>query len=227
MKKPLSSAPPRLARILLALSKYEVNVCHIPGKNIPVSDCLSRQSLPDTFPKMIEGLDYHVHTVQKRIHVIDKRLASIRFETAKDPQMIKLKRTIVQSWPESRSKCDVSIVECFNHCDEKNTEDGLIFRGVEVWLLVHAHGHVCWHSWHLGLIWHLKYSLLMSFSLSFWLFTPNTILSRIISSTVPSWYLHSLIFNFSLVTNCSMLSLGFFWSTFQVFSFLHLSCSWY
>ena len=129
MKKPLSAAPPRLARMLLALSKYEANVGHVSGKNIPVSDCLSRQSLPDTFPEIIEGLDYHVHTVQKQLHVTDKKLASIRSETAKDPQTIKLKRTSVHGWPESRSKCDVSIVEYFNDRDEINTEDGLMFRG--------------------------------------------------------------------------------------------------
>ncbi|XP_052778759.1 uncharacterized protein K02A2.6-like [Mya arenaria] len=127
MKKPLSAAPPRLSRMLLALSKYEVNVRHVPGKNIPVSDCLSRQSLPDTFPGMIDGLDYHVHTVQKQLHVTDKRLEIIRAETAKDPQMIKLKRAISQGWSESRSNCDPSIVEF--HRDEISTEDGLIFRG--------------------------------------------------------------------------------------------------
>ena len=48
--------------------------------------------------------------------------------------------------------------------------------------------------------------LLMSFSLSFFYCLQQIRCSRIISSTVPSWYLYSLIFNFILVTNYSMVS---------------------
>ena len=58
MKKPLSACPPRLSRMLLAMSKYQVNVIHVPGKMIPISDCLSRQSIPDTCPEIITGKTY-------------------------------------------------------------------------------------------------------------------------------------------------------------------------
>ena len=49
MKKPLSAAPPRLMRMLLQLQKYNIEVLHKSGKDIPVSDFLSRVSLPDTY----------------------------------------------------------------------------------------------------------------------------------------------------------------------------------
>ena len=63
MKKPLSAAPPRLIRMLLQLQKYNIEVIHKSGKDIPVSDFLSRASLPDTYPNLVTGLDLHVHTV--------------------------------------------------------------------------------------------------------------------------------------------------------------------
>ena len=56
MKKPLSAAPPCLMRMLLQLQNYNIEVIHKSGKDIPVSDFLSRASLPDTFPNLVTGL---------------------------------------------------------------------------------------------------------------------------------------------------------------------------
>ena len=59
MRKPISAAPPRLSRMLLQLQKYSIDVIHESGKDIPVSDFLSRSSLPDTFENLSAGLDLH------------------------------------------------------------------------------------------------------------------------------------------------------------------------
>ena len=45
LRKPLSAAPPRLQRMMLRLQKYEINVLHKPGNNIPVADTLLRLHL--------------------------------------------------------------------------------------------------------------------------------------------------------------------------------------
>ena len=63
MKKPLSAAPPRLMPMLLQLQKYSIEMIHKSGKDISVSDFLSRASLPDTYPNLLTGPDLHVHTV--------------------------------------------------------------------------------------------------------------------------------------------------------------------
>ena len=57
MKKPLSAAPTRLQRMMLRLQKYDLNVRHKPGKEIPVTETLSRLHLTDT------------EEMLKRIHV--------------------------------------------------------------------------------------------------------------------------------------------------------------
>ena len=40
-KKPLSSAPPRIARMLARIQKYDVEITYVPGKDIPLADALS------------------------------------------------------------------------------------------------------------------------------------------------------------------------------------------
>jgi len=124
IKKPLSACPLRLSRMLLAMSKIS-SQGHTHSRQI--SDCLSQQSIPDTCPKIIKGLD--VHNVKKQLFVTDQQLEKIRSEIQNDYQCSTLKRTIIQGWPEKRSNCPKLILEFFNHRDELSFEDDLIFRG--------------------------------------------------------------------------------------------------
>ena len=41
-RKPLNDAPPKLQKILLKLTKYDLDVRYIPRKQHVISDCLSR-----------------------------------------------------------------------------------------------------------------------------------------------------------------------------------------
>ena len=129
MKKPLSAAPPRLQRLLLSLQKYDITVQHVRGKDIPVSDYLSRHSVSDTYPTLIEGLDTHVHSVKQQLHVTDRRIETIRQAMQDDRDMRILKQTILDGWPESRSDCDPAVTMFWNHRDELSFENDLIFRG--------------------------------------------------------------------------------------------------
>ena len=43
-KKHLSNAPPRIARMLLHIQKYDVEIKYDPGKDIQLADALSRPS---------------------------------------------------------------------------------------------------------------------------------------------------------------------------------------
>ena len=49
-RKPLNDAPPRLQRMLLKLTKYDLDVRYVPGKQQVISDCLSRAPISDTAP---------------------------------------------------------------------------------------------------------------------------------------------------------------------------------
>ena len=47
MKKPLSTAPARLQRMLLRLQKYDINLIYKPGKDLKIADTLSRAQLDE------------------------------------------------------------------------------------------------------------------------------------------------------------------------------------
>ena len=65
-----------MERMLLQLQKYSIQVEHKRGKDIPVSDYLSRTSLLDTYSNLIDGLDLHAHTVIQQLCVIDRHQVS-------------------------------------------------------------------------------------------------------------------------------------------------------
>ena len=131
-KKPLSSAPLRLQRILLQLQRYDLDIKHVSGRDIPLADTLSRKFLPDTYPELSEGLDLHVHTVFSTISVSDRKLEQVRQATRNDVQFQTLKRTILDGWPETRKMCPPSILEYWNHRDELSVADDIIIRAQKI-----------------------------------------------------------------------------------------------
>jgi hypothetical protein len=78
MKKPLASAPPRLQRMLLRLQKYSIKVVHVPGKQIPVADTLSRKSLPPEPRDATEDLDAQIHSIINNLPVSDQKMDLLR-----------------------------------------------------------------------------------------------------------------------------------------------------
>ena len=111
MRKPISAAPPRLSRMLLQLQRYSIDVIHKSGKDIPVSDFLSRSSLPDTFESLSAGLDLHVHAVFAAALCHRQKVGTVQQAILQDRQMQALQNMIVQGWPETRSACEQSVLE--------------------------------------------------------------------------------------------------------------------
>ncbi|XP_053403234.1 uncharacterized protein K02A2.6-like [Mercenaria mercenaria] len=164
MQKHLCACPPRLQRMRLALSKYDLDVQFVPGKEIPTSDLLSRQPLKLTFEN--NDLDIHVHTVLKGLHISDRRLESLRLDTKNDVNMQLLKQTIIDGWPISRADCKAEIVEFFNHRDELSVADDLIFRGQTIVIPATARKHLieAVHQGHFG----VEKTTLRARELMFW-----------------------------------------------------------
>jgi hypothetical protein len=131
-KKPLSSAPARLQRMLLQLQRYDIHPKHYPGKQIPVADTLSRKHLNDTFPELSEGMDLQVHMVISSLPVSDRKLQEIKTLTDQDDQLVLLKKTILKGWPEARHQCPSQILAYWNYRDELTSIDGLIMKGNKI-----------------------------------------------------------------------------------------------
>ena len=74
-KKPLNAASPRLQRMLLKRTNYDLVIRYVPGKKQVISDCLSRAPLSETEPvsepedvigvNLIEGLGFVTSTLKR------------------------------------------------------------------------------------------------------------------------------------------------------------------
>jgi len=134
MKKPLGVAPPRLQRMLLQLQKYDIEVVHVSGKNIPVADTLSRKFLPaqEDDNDLIEDINAQVHCILSTLPVSDNKMQQLRLATADDPQMQELRAAVQDGWPEVRQECRASITEFWNFRDELSIMEGIIFKGSRI-----------------------------------------------------------------------------------------------
>lgn len=71
-KKHLSTAPPRIAGMMLRIQKYDVEIKYVPGKEIPLADALSRIS---SYPgDTIEGLNVSVHELHLYLNASPARI---------------------------------------------------------------------------------------------------------------------------------------------------------
>lgn len=63
LKKPLAAVPQRLQRMILQLQRYDITIIHRLGKDIPVADTLSRDSIEYHDRFLHEGMEAKVHTI--------------------------------------------------------------------------------------------------------------------------------------------------------------------
>ena len=128
--KSLASAPPRLARMLLRIQKYDVKIIYVPGKNIGLADALSRvKPCPGN---TIEGLDVSIHEMHIQLNCSATRIQALKEKTHEDPDLMALKEFIMNGWPDVRSDCPVSLHQYWNYRDELHCADGLILKNDRV-----------------------------------------------------------------------------------------------
>ena len=84
MKKPLSSASPRLQRMLIRLRKYDIDLFYKAGKDLTLADTLSRAHIEQTDEEIPEKeMIAQVHMVFNNNCVTDEKLLEIQRLTFK------------------------------------------------------------------------------------------------------------------------------------------------
>ena len=134
-KKPLVNAPARLQNMLLQLQGYDIDLVHKPGKELFMSDTLSRAVCSEYFLEQFEvdlDMEYHVHNVIKNVEITDRKLSAIQEENEIDESMKCLASVIRNGWPEDKANVPYCIREYWTYHDEMSIVDGIIFKGEKV-----------------------------------------------------------------------------------------------
>lgn len=127
-RKPLTSAPKRLQRLLLRLLCYDVDVRYQSGTTLYLADTLSRASLPSTKRTRTEE-ETEVLCAIDFAAISQPQLQEIADHTITDPVCQSLRVLIQDGWPELKSAIPDECRPFFNIRDELSVSDGIIWRG--------------------------------------------------------------------------------------------------
>lgn len=150
----INEAPPRIQRFLLQLQKYDFNVNYIPGKDLILSDTLSRApSGIDTSEINEEEITAQINTIVSSLPVSTCRMNQIKEETNQDPTMLKLITMVQTGWPDDRSLVPDEIKPYFNHRNELSVINGIVMKGTRIVIPANLRNNIkrILHTGHLGI----------------------------------------------------------------------------
>nr|XP_054752822.1 uncharacterized protein K02A2.6-like [Lytechinus pictus] len=125
--KNLGAAPPRLQRMLLRLQGYDVVIKYKPGREMLLSDAMSRLN-PLPGPT--------IETPVRINHVMfsEEKIQQVRNATAQDDELCALRDVILQGWPGDRRDVAQPLRKYWAYQDELSIEDGVLPKGSRVFI---------------------------------------------------------------------------------------------
>ena len=124
-QKSLASAPPRLQRMLLQLQRYDVTIRYRPGKEMLLTDALSR------CPSLASGeikLDMRVNYI-----AFSKTwIAKLKDTTREDPILGTVYQLTQQGWPHQRRHTPRMARAYWDFRDQLSTDEGLLLMGPRI-----------------------------------------------------------------------------------------------
>ncbi|XP_014665892.1 PREDICTED: uncharacterized protein K02A2.6-like [Priapulus caudatus] len=129
-KKSMVNIPPRLARMMLRVKAYDVDITYKPGRDIPLADALSRVN--PCRGDAIRGMDITVHELHSQLSASPQCLQDIKRETLLDPELSQLCDLIVCGWPDKRAAFPPRLHGYWNYRDELSVHDGIIMKGLRI-----------------------------------------------------------------------------------------------
>jgi hypothetical protein len=124
--KPLNDLTPRLQRIKMKTQYYEYNVKYKPGKEMYISDLLSRFCPPSTYVQDLEFVDPMVGICEIRLA---NQLVKEQFmyATEQDSTMQVLTNYVLKGWPSQLRYCHPAAKPYWNIRNAISEHDGLLF----------------------------------------------------------------------------------------------------
>ena len=154
LKKPISKAPPRLQRMMIAVQNYDIQVIYCPGSEIPVADALSRLHLPETDPDTKHDSKFAVLSFFRSVPIRDNKIQQIIEQTTIDQNLQVLVKTIAEGWSDHPHECNTAILKFWNHRDELTYMDGVILKGNGIIIPETLQNNILnkLHASHLGMV---------------------------------------------------------------------------
>ena len=129
-KKCIVCNSPRLQRLLLRLSQYDIDIEYLKGKDNVIADELPRVSLQPADEEGKEEEDFiPVHMLTEEIPTDSTRIADFRRATAEETTSGSLMQVVENRWPESKKDCHPRLVDYWSYREEISAENGLLFKG--------------------------------------------------------------------------------------------------
>ena len=119
-----------MARLLLQLVEYDLKIIYQKGRDMFISDALSRLSSHNKRNGAeTEIKEIKVTVCDVELNASPTKLDQIKTETQVDEELQMLVRYINSGLPAKHSECSESVRKYFNFRDELSVVDGLILKG--------------------------------------------------------------------------------------------------
>ena len=113
--------------MLLKLTKYDLKVRYVPGKQQVLSDCLSSALVQPTESLSNEYDDVEVHLINQ-LGLVNDALAKFRSCTNTDETSQVVMEYVLTGWPADKAQVDELARQYFSYREELCVEDGLLFK---------------------------------------------------------------------------------------------------
>ena len=143
-----------MARLLLRVSHYDLELVYKKGKEMYISDplsCMPNHKVDNG--KMIPGLNVSIHEVYNSVDISKNYMLTIKEYTAHAHILQQLINVIQHEWPEQRSNLDPKVIKYWNFHDKMFVYDGLVLKGHRVCVPTELHNDVLklLHTPHMGI----------------------------------------------------------------------------
>jgi len=110
--KPISQTTARLQRMLVRLTKFDLEVVYRPGKYMHVADALSRAYLPyEPTSRDLEvsaDIDVRIHSLLYELPASNKKIDEFRAETAACPELSRVRQYLREGFPVKSSSWQIT-----------------------------------------------------------------------------------------------------------------------
>ena len=136
-KKTIATSSPRLQRLLLRLTQYDVHIEYLRGKENVIADALLRVAPIKPEPQdcnislnNIEKIP--IHHITQITPASPERPHEICEATFKDQALRLLAKIVHEGWPKTIRDCPCSTQSYWYFRDEITCEDGILYKGVRL-----------------------------------------------------------------------------------------------